>query len=155
VAAASLTFGSQSDLDVLPGILLSEAYAAALFYSFAFMAGELVRRSSLSYIFVSAVFFSSQIIGFYTSFVYQLTGREFYRTIYLYLPTSPVNSLPLQYATGHLPTQTQALFQFFNGTGLLEPTIELSVLLLGGYIIVAVGVALAYFRYADVSRRVS
>jgi ABC-2 type transport system permease protein len=155
VATAFATYGPQSGLDILPGIVLSQAYASALFYSLAYMLGELIRRSSLSYIFASAVFLSSQLIGVYMSFVYQLTGKEIYRTIHVFMPTAPVDSLPLQYAIPRLPTVTQSIFQFITGTGVVEPTFAFSIVLITGYVVSAIAIALAYFGIADISRRVS
>ena len=102
--SAYVTFGPQTALGVLPGAYLVLAYAAMLFYSLSFMMGELLRRSSLAYIFASATLFTSEIIGFYMTLIYNLTGNEFYRAAEIYLPTSPVSSLPSQYVISGLPS---------------------------------------------------
>src|SRR2546422_211747 len=76
VASAFTFFGTQFGLEILPGLFLVQAFAALIFYSLAFMLGELVRRSSLAYIFSSAVFFSSFIISAYMDLIYTLTGKQ-------------------------------------------------------------------------------
>src|SRR6266487_2815513 len=43
VASAFTFFGSQFGLEILPGLFLVQAFAALIFYSLAFMLGELVR----------------------------------------------------------------------------------------------------------------
>jgi ABC-2 type transport system permease protein len=155
ILAAYATFGVQTGIEVLPGIILVVAYSSLVFYSIAFMLGELIRRSSLSYILSSAIFFSSQIIGVYLSIIYQLTGKDLYRSVHILLPTAAVDSIPLQYALPRLPSDVQLIFRFLGGGSIVEPTLEFSALIIGTYFLVASFVALSYFWYADVSRRVS
>src|SRR5207245_2734417 len=59
IASATYVFGPQVQLEILPLILVAQTFSALVFFSFSFMVGELVRRSSLSYILSSAVFFTS------------------------------------------------------------------------------------------------
>ena len=153
--AASLTYGAQSGLGAIPGIILVEVYSSALFFSVAFMVGELVRRSSLAYILASAVIVSSQIIGTYLSIAYQLTGTAYYLTVHMFLPTTIAGSLPPQYAQAALPASTGKLFQLILGPAGGAPSEVTSALLVAVYFVVATSVALAYFRWADVARRVS
>jgi ABC-2 type transport system permease protein len=42
ILAATATFGYQSSLGIIPGVVLVEAYASLLFYSISFMLGELI-----------------------------------------------------------------------------------------------------------------
>jgi hypothetical protein len=63
VSSAFTFFGPQDSLGILPGLFLTQAIAALVFCSLAFMLGELIRRSSLACIFSSTIFFSSFIIG--------------------------------------------------------------------------------------------
>jgi ABC-2 type transport system permease protein len=153
--AASLTYGPQAGLDTLPAVILVEAYSSSLFYSIAFMAGELIRRSSLSYILASAVIVSSQIIGVYLSAAYELTGKTIYQTIHVYLPTTIVGSLPPQFAQPLLPGSTQRIFVLILGPGGGTPSELMAASLIAVYAIVSISVSLVYFRHADVSRRVS
>ena len=67
VASAFAFFGAQSSLNIIPGLFLAQAFSSLLFYSLAFMLGELIRRSSIAYIFSSAAFFSSYIISTFMS----------------------------------------------------------------------------------------
>ncbi len=155
VLAASLTYGAQAGLEIVPGIVLAEIYASTLFFTVAFMVGELVRRSSLAYILSSALIVSSQIVGTYLSIAYGLTGKALYLNIHMYLPTTISGSIPPQYAQPLLPGSTAKLFQLILGpAGGTLPEAS-GALLVAIYFVVAASVALAYFRWADVSRRVS
>jgi ABC-2 type transport system permease protein len=154
VASAFTFFGSQLGLEILPGLFLVQAFASLIFYSLAFMLGELVRRSSLAYIFSSAVFFSSFIISAYMDLIYTLTGKTIYQTIRTYLPTSPANSLPIQYVTPLLP-QAGIVLQFVGSGNAIVPSLELSVAILLAYTIPAILIAATYFWFADISRKMS
>jgi ABC-2 type transport system permease protein len=154
VASAFTFFGSQLGLEILPGLFLVQAFGSLIFYSLAFMLGELVRRSSLAYIFSSAVFFSSFIISAYMDLIYTLTGKTIYQTIRTYLPTSPANSLPIQYVSPLLP-QAEIVLQFVGSGNAIVPTLELSVAILLAYTIPAILIAATYFWFADISRKMS
>jgi ABC-2 type transport system permease protein len=149
-----LTFGSQNAIGTIPAITLIACFAALLFFSFAFMIGELVRRSSLSYIMSSALFFSSLIVGFYLLFIFSQTGQVLYQQIENYLPTSPVGSLPVQYASSVLPSISSTVFDLV-GASTTEPSIYLSVELLLVYSVAFIVVSALFFRYADISKKVS
>ncbi len=155
ILAAYAAFGVQEGIDVLPGVILVVAYSSLVFYSLAFMLGEIIRRSSLAYIFSSAIFFSSQILGVYLSVISELTSRDIYRTIHILLPTAAVDSLPLQYAIPRLPSDVQLIFRFLGGANIVEPTIGFSTLIIGIYFLATAFIALGYFWFADVSRRIS
>ena len=155
LGSAITFFGSQSGLGVLPGLYLVQALSSLLFYALAFMLGELVRRSSLAYIFASAAFFASFVISIYLDFIYQLTGSALYRTVQIYLPTSPANSLPVQYALPQLPDIVGTVLRFIGGGTTVVPTISLSLLIIAAYTISSIAIAALYFQFADISRRVS
>jgi ABC-2 type transport system permease protein len=155
VTAASLTFGAQSGLGTIPGVVLVEAYSSALFFSVAFMLGELVRRSSLAYILSSAFLVASQIIGTYLSIAYELTGNGFYETIHVYLPTTIAGSLPPQYEQSTLPSAAGKLFQLILGPTMGVPSEVSAAVMVGVYFVAATAVAFGYFRWADVARRMS
>jgi ABC-2 type transport system permease protein len=155
VLAASLTYGAQAGLNTVPGIVLVEIYASTLFFSVAFMVGELVRRSYLAYILASALIVTSQIVGTYLSIAYELTGKAFYLTVHMFLPTTIAGSLPPQYAQALLPGSTARLFQLILGPAGGTPPEASGALFVAIYFVVAASVALAYFRWADVARRVS
>jgi ABC-2 type transport system permease protein len=154
VASAITFFGAQSSLDIIPGLFLTQAFSSLVFYSLAFMLGELIRRSSLAYIFSSAVFLSSYIIGTFMGLIYSLTGKEIYKTVQIYLPTSPAASLPIQYAFPRLPQSLSTILRFIN-TATPVPTIDLSIEILLVYTLAAIAIAAAYFLRADISRKLS
>jgi ABC-2 type transport system permease protein len=154
VASATYVFGPQMGLSILPFVLLVQAFSGLVFFSFSFMVGELVRRSSLSYILSSAVFFASQIIGIYFTIIFELTGQLTYRVASLYLPTSPVDSLPLLLARPSLPSAVGTLFRL-GGIGAVETSVWFSVLLIAAYSASAVMIAVAYFDRVDVAKRIA
>lgn len=155
VISATATYGPQTGLETIPGLIVVEVFASALFYSVAFMLGELIRRSSLSYIMASAVVISSQITGTYLQLAYELTGKTFYQMVHVYLPTTVAGSLPPQYEQGLLPASAGRLFQLILGPAGGTPTESTAALIVAAYLVIATGIALGYFRWADVSRRVS
>jgi len=153
-ASAFTFFGTQNSLYIIPGLFLAQAFSSLAFYSLAFMLGELIRRSSLAYIFSSAAFFSSYIISAFLGIVYEITGKEIYKTVEIYLPTSPASSLPIQYAFPKLPSRLSTVLRFIN-TSTAVPTINLSIEILLVYTIITGAIAIAYFLYADISRKLS
>jgi ABC-2 type transport system permease protein len=155
VASAFTFFGTQSGLAIIPGLFFAQAFASLIFYSIAFMLGELVRRSSLAYIFSSAVFFSSIIIGAYMGLIYMLTGKALYNTIHIYLPTSAADSLPVQYAVPLLPASASTILQFVGTGDTVVPTLGLSVEILLAYAVPAILIAAVYFWFSDISRKLS
>jgi ABC-2 type transport system permease protein len=154
ITSATFVFGPQVQLEILPLTLVSQAFSALVFFSFAFMVGELMRRSSLSYILSSAVFFTSQILGIYLNLIFTLTGGDIYKIANLYLPTSPVDSLPLLLAEPSFPSTVLTLFRFGGATP-VETSVAMSAVLITAYALGAVLVSLAYFRRADVAKRVT
>ena len=155
VASAFTWFGAQASLEILPGLFVIQAFSSLIFYSLAFMLGELVRRSSLAYIFSSAVFFSSFIISAYMDLIYNLTGKTIYRTVQIYLPTSPANSLPIQYASPLLPPIVGTVLPFAGAGNAVVPTLALSVAILLAYTVPAIIIAASYFWFSDISRKLS
>ena len=155
VASATFVFGPQSQLGILPWVFLAQIFAATVFFSFAFMFGELMRRSSLSYITSASFFFVSLIIGLILDLFYTLTGSGIYLTVNRFLPTSPVDSLALLYAEPQLPSVTSTIFRFGLFSTPVEPSTATAALLIAVYAVAAVGVALAYFMNADVAKRVT
>ena len=154
VSSATFVFGPQVGLLVLPLVLVVQVFSGLVFYSVAFMIGELVRRSSLSYILSSAIFFTSEIVGIYLTVIYSLTGEAVFKTASLYLPTSPVDSLPLLLAEPRLPGTVQLLFRL-GGVGAVETSVAFSVLLIAAYSVVATAIAIAYFSRVDIAKKIA
>lgn len=155
VVAATLTFGAQAYLETIPGVVLVEVFSSTLFFSVAFMLGELVRRSSLAYILASALIVASQIIGTYLQVAYELTGNTFYEAVHVYLPTTLAGSLPPEYEQSILPSVAGSLFQLILGPAGGTPSEVTATVLVATYFVVSGAIAFAYFRWADVARRIS
>jgi ABC-2 type transport system permease protein len=154
ITSATYVFGPQVELGILPLALVAQVFSAMVFYSFAFMVGELMRRSSLSYILSSAVFFTSEILGIYLNLIYGLTGDGIYRIANLYLPTSPVDSLPLLLTAPSFPSTVLTLFRI-GGASPVESSIPMSAALIAIYALSAVVISLVYFSRTDVAKRVT
>lgn len=154
LVSAYTSFGAQVGLGALPYMVLGEAASSIIFYSMAFMFGELVRRSTLSYILSSAVFFASAILAAYFGLVAALTGDRLYLELERALPTSPVNSLPLQLAAPRLPPDIRGLLSIVGPSNPVEPTMVASITLIALYAGLSTIAAYAYFCYADVSKKV-
>lgn len=155
VGSATATFGPQVALNVLPQVFAAQAFAAVLFFSVGFMFGEVVRRSSLSYIISSAAFITSGAFGLILGFIYSLTNTTLYREIQYYLPTSAVTSLPALLASQHMPSGVGTLLGFLSFGGYVETSISFSSILVLLYSLTAFIVAFVYFEIADVSRKAS
>jgi ABC-2 type transport system permease protein len=154
VTAATFTFGAQEALGVLPAVVLSQVYSALVFFSIAFMSGELVRRSSLSYIIASAVYFTSEIAGIVLRAIYGITGDAFYQQINVFLPTTPVTSLPLQVGLPGLPAGAKFILSFI-GSGPTETSLSFSVGLIALYALIAIFISRTYFNGVDIAKRVA
>jgi len=155
ILSAYTSFGAQSGLGALPYILLGEFVASTVFFSIAFMVGELVRRSSLSYIISSAVFFASEILALYFGLISSLTGNTAYLHLERVLPTSPVDSLPIQLGTPRLPAGVTSLISIVGPSASTEPSVFFSISLIVGYMLASTLIAYMYFNFADVSKKVS
>jgi ABC-2 type transport system permease protein len=154
VTSATLAFGTQYALGVLPVVVLSQIFSAVVFYSIAFMSGELVRRSSLSYVLASAVYFTSEIAGIYLRIIFTFTGNDFYQQINSYLPTTPVTSLPYLVAKPGLPADAISVLSII-GSGATETSVSFSAGLIAAFALVAIVLAWFHFRRADVAKRVA
>ena len=155
VTSATFVFGPQVDLGILPMIVVAQVFAASVFYSVAFMFGELIRRSSLSYIIAASVFFTSEIIGGILDFLYDLTGSGVYVTANRYLPTSPVDSLALLLAEPKIPSTASIIFRLGPLATPVETSTAAAALLITAYAVTAVLIALTYFGRMDVAKRVT
>lgn len=153
IASAYAAFGPQQELGLLPGLFVAQSYAGLLFYSLAFMLGEVLRRSSIAYIFSSALFFASFIIGTYLQLIYAITNNAFYQQVQFYLPTTSADSLPQKYVLSNLPSGITFILNLAGG-GSAAPPIAQSILQVFLYSAIGLVIAAVYFSFADISRRV-
>ena len=154
LTSATISFGTQQALCVLPIVVVSQIFSSIVFYSVAFMSGELVRRSSLSYVLASAVYFTSEIAGIYLRVIFELTGNGFYQQINSYLPTTPVSSLPYLVGRPGLPAEALSVLTFVD-IGATETSIAFSIGLILAFALGAIILAALHFRWADVAKRVA
>jgi ABC-2 type transport system permease protein len=155
LGAATFTFGTQTGLGALPSVFLAQAFAAFLFFSIAFMIGETIRRSSLSYIISSAAFITSSAFGLVLGLLYTVTNTALFFQVQLYLPTSAVSSLPTLVVGPFVPSTVSTLLGLLTFGANVETSIIFSIELILMYSIPAFVIALIFFESADISRRVS
>jgi ABC-2 type transport system permease protein len=152
--SATVTFGAQTALNALPIVFAGQAFSGMLFFSVAFMFGEVIRRSSLCYIVSSAAFITSSAFGLILGFIYRLTNIALYGQIQYYLPTSAISSLPALLVSKYVPSTVTDLLGFLSFGADVETSISFSILLILLYSVTAFVIAFVYFEIADVSRRV-
>ena len=87
-------FGLQQDINVLPETILSVLFSSLVFFNIAFMIGEVLRRSSLSFIISSSILIGSVLISTVLSFISLLTHSPQYEVISEYLPSWGATQLP-------------------------------------------------------------
>lgn len=155
VISARITFGQQLVLETLPTVLVAQIFVALLFFTIGFMFGEVVRRSSLSYIIASSIFFTSEVFGLALSLIYSITNTALYQQLQLYLPTSVVGSIPMLLEKSHLPTTVVTLLGIASFGTFVETSLSFSLVLTFVYFILAFVVSFVYFEFSDVSRKVS
>jgi len=155
VVSATATFGPQLELNTLPLVFVAQIFSALLFFGVGFMFGEVVRRSSLSYIISSALFFTSEIFSISLTLIYSLSPLDFYRQIQLLLPTSPMASLGLLVEQPYLPARVNQLLTFASFGGAVETSLSFSIALILVYFLSVFVISFVYFEQADVSRKVS
>ncbi|PSO05049.1 hypothetical protein B9Q04_19130, partial [Candidatus Marsarchaeota G2 archaeon BE_D] len=71
------------------------------------------------------------------------------------LPTSPVDSLPIQLGVPRLPAGIGTLLTIVGPSQSVETSILASVGLIAAYVFSGVFIAYAYFSYMDVSKKIS
>ncbi|MEM3711475.1 MAG: hypothetical protein QW453_05460, partial [Thermoprotei archaeon] len=103
----------------------------------------------------SAVFFTSEILGVYFGLISSITGNQLYLHLEKLLPTSPVDSLPIQLGVPRLPAGIDTLLSIVGPSQAVETTILASVGLIAAYAFTAIIVAYTYFSRMDVSKKVS
>jgi ABC-type transport system involved in multi-copper enzyme maturation permease subunit len=154
VTSATSTFGPQQGLYLIPSVLVLEIYSSLVFYSFAFMVGEVTRRTSLTYLISASIFAACQIVGTYIIQVFVLTGNGALNLVYTYLPSTSSSFLALRYALPRLPEGVSLVLSYDGLTNVVTQTdFALSIILTMVYTSFFLMVALTYFRRADVATR--
>ena len=87
-------FGLQQDIYLLPEAVLSVLFSSLVFFNIAFMIGELLRRSSLSFIISSSILIGSVLVSVVLSFISFITHSPQYEEISEYLPSWGATQLP-------------------------------------------------------------
>lgn len=155
VVSATLTFGQQLVVGTLPAVLLAQVFVSVLFFTIGFMFGEVVRRSSLSYIIAMSSIMVSAVFGLTLSLINSITSTPLYVEIQRFLPTSVVGSVPLLLEKAHLPSTVVTLLGFASFGSFVETSLSFSLALILIYFVAAFAVSFVFFEMSDVSRKVS
>ncbi|MEM3857287.1 MAG: ABC transporter permease [Thermoprotei archaeon] len=150
---ASATFGPQAGVTALPEILVVQFYSSVLFYTVAFTVGELLRRSSLAYIFSSAMFFTSTILGVYLALILGITDNRLYAAILRLLPTTATSSLPSLLAGRLLPSAASFILGLVSAFPSSGGGFDFYLELIAVYTATALAAGVIHFVVADVTKR--
>ena len=145
-------FGAQADLSRLPEIVGLVLFSSLVFFSIAFSIGELLRRSSLSFIISSSLLIGSILISDVLVFIGKFTHSPEYISIALSLPSWGATQLPfLPLAQSQFKLFVEVLDIFPLTVGTLEEAV-LSVTI---YTTIPVLLSLLTFLRRDIPKRVS
>ncbi|QGR18637.1 ABC transporter permease [Stygiolobus azoricus] len=145
-------FGAQTDLIDLPKIVGLVLVSSLVFFSVAFSIGEILRRSSLSFIISSSLLIGSILVSDILVFIGNFTHIATYISIALALPSWGATQLPfLPLANSQFSLFVKALDIFPLTVGSIQDAV-VSIFL---YTVVPVILSLYSFTIRDVPKRVS
>jgi len=149
-------FGPQRDLMLVPFIYLAIVYSTLVFFSLAFMLGEVFRRSTLSVMTAFGILIVSSIASSSLSFLYMQSSNQFYLDAGRCLPTWSATSFP-SLLVSDLIGWKQNPFLMVTGTGNLFPRtsgdIQLAAIMIGVYAVVFTLVATVRVVKSDVTKK--
>lgn len=145
-------FGAQTDLIDLPKITGLVLVSSLVFFSIAFSIGEILRRSSLSFIISSSLLIGSVLVSDILIFIGKFTHTNTYISIALALPSWGATQLPfLPLANSQFNLFIKALDIFPLTVGNIQDAV-VSVFL---YTVVPLIISLYSFTSRDVPKKVS
>lgn len=146
-------FGRQLYISYVPLLTVIVIFSSITFYSIGFVAGEVLRRSSLAFLVSSSILIGSILIGGVLVFVGRLTGSGLYTEIALAMPSWGATQLPFMYAqsipNSYLLLQVVEIFPPIPGTALIGAIYTAS------YSVAAVVIAMLSFWRRDIPKRVT
>jgi ABC-2 type transport system permease protein len=146
-------FGPQQDLGYLAGLIGSVLFSALPFYSIGFMLGEVLRRTTISFLSSSSVLIGSILIGGVLVFVSKLLSSNLFVQIAIALPSWGAVELPFLYASA-IPNSSlivQAVEVFPSVAGSVEAAVLYSI----AYFLSACIIAFFSFTRRDIPKRIS
>lgn len=155
VGISWLTFGPQSRLDLLITALPASIAASLPFYAIGLALGEGLRRGMLATVLSSLVFFGSYIFESYANVISALSGDRALLEVTRYLPTwgsvRIASEVVMRGLSGSSPPGT-GIFGFLSG---LPQGVSVQLLLVNvaAYAVVAMALAWLRLRLSDVSRK--
>jgi len=145
-------FGAQTDLIYLPKITGLVLVSSLVFFSIAFSVGEILRRSSLSFIISSSLLIGSVLVSDILIFIGKFTHTTTYISVALALPSWGATQLPfLPLANSQFNLFIKALDIFPLTVGNIQDAL-VSVFL---YTVVPLMMSLYSFTVRDVPKKVS
>ncbi|MEJ2778228.1 ABC transporter permease [Stygiolobus sp. RP850M] len=145
-------FGAQTDLIDLPKITGLVIMSSLVFFSIAFSIGEILRRSSLSFIISSSLLIGSVLVSDILIFIGKFTHTTTYMSVALALPSWGATQLPfLPLANSQFSLFIKALDIFPLTVGSIQDAL-VSVFL---YTVVPLIMSLYSFTVRDVPKKVS
>ena len=157
-------FGPQRDLLFVPLVFLAIFYSTLVFFSLAFMFGEVFRRSTLSILATFGILVVSSIASTFLSLLYQqsLMGgapNQFYLDASRWFPTWSATSFPSLLISDLIKWQ-QNPFLFVTGTGnplqfRTSGDVQLAAIMIGVYSLVFILIAAVRVVKSDVTKKVA
>ena len=145
-------FGSQTELEELPLIIGLVLFSSLVFFTIAFAIGEMLRRSSLSFIISSSLLIGSILVSDVLVFIGKFTHTASYISIALALPSWGATQLPfLVLANSKFNLFVQALDIFPLTVGNVEEAV-ISIML---YTLIPFLLSLFTFLKRDIPKRVT
>jgi ABC-2 type transport system permease protein len=145
-------FGPQNDLQYAPLIFVAIAYSSLLFFSLAFMFGEVIRKGTLAMLTAIGVFIASEILYgvLVVLHAFSVTAGEpnqLYVEVSKLLPTWSAGSLPTFIASELMPLLNNPLITLITGE------IALPAIIIAVYFVVSAAITVARLLKSDVAKR--
>lgn len=145
-------FGNQDEIYYLPEIVVSVIFSSLVFFNIAFTIGEILRRSSLSFIISSSTLIGSILISDVLEFIDLLTHSPQYAVIAEYLPSWGATQLPF-ILISNSPFST--LIQAIDLLPSISNNVFLALFSVVLYSIVPFILGFLNFVYRDIPKRIS
>ncbi|BFH72823.1 ABC transporter permease [Sulfurisphaera javensis] len=145
-------FGSQQDVYLLPEIVASVLFSSLVFFNIAFMIGEVLRRSSLSFIISSSILIGSILVSDVLEFINLITHSPQYITIAEYLPSWGATQLPFILVSN---SPFSILIQAIDLLPTISNNINIAIISVLVYSIIPIVMSFSSFLNRDIPKKIS
>lgn len=154
VVFAHLSFGPQLYVEYAPLLYLSITLSTFTFYSMGFMLGEVLRKTTVTYLIGSTILVASLALGTYLFIAYSLTSDTFYLNFAKALPSWGTTNLPMILAREMFLRGPSTLSIFLGGLSPQGSSLEATGFIII-YTLTFVLISVLRFARSDISKRIS